>query len=73
MITDGEEWHYLAVTRLSGLLRGVTSNNNGDFYCLNCFRAYTTKNKFGTHKMICENHDYCHGEMPIEDNKIINL
>ena len=37
MITVGEKWHYLAVTRLSGLLRGVTSNNNGDFYCLNCF------------------------------------
>ena len=23
-ITDGEKWHYTAVTRLSGLLRGVT-------------------------------------------------
>ena len=45
MITDGEKWHYTAVTRLSGLLRGITSNHNGDFYCLNCFRAYTTKNE----------------------------
>ena len=45
MIADGEKWHYTAVTRLSGLLRGITSNHNGDFYCLNCFRAYTTKNK----------------------------
>ena len=33
MITDEEKWHYTAVKRLSGLLRGVTSNNNGDFYC----------------------------------------
>ena len=31
MITDGEKWHYTAATRLSGLLRGVTGNNNGDF------------------------------------------
>ena len=31
MITDGEKWHYIAVTRLSGLLRGVTGNNNGGF------------------------------------------
>ena len=31
MITNGEKWHYLAVKRLSGLLRGATSNNNGDF------------------------------------------
>ena len=28
MITDGEKWHYTAVKRLSGLLRGVTGNNN---------------------------------------------
>ena len=71
MITGGEKWHYIAVTRLSGLLRGVTGNNNGDFYCLNCFHAYTTKNKLEKHKRICENRDYCHVEMPNEDNKII--
>ena len=35
MITDGEKWHYLAVKRLSALLNGITSNHNGDFYCLN--------------------------------------
>ena len=32
MITDDEKCHYTVVTRLSGLLRGVTGNNNGDFY-----------------------------------------
>ena len=63
MITDGEKWHYTAVKRLSGLLRGVTGNNNGDFYCLNCFHLYRTENKLETHKKICENHDYCHVEM----------
>ena len=71
MITNSEKWHCTAVTRLSGLLRGITSNHNGDFYCLNCFRVYTTKNKLEAHKKICENHDYCHVEMPSEDNKII--
>ena len=45
MITDGEKWHYLAVKNISRLLRGITSNHNGDFYCLNCFHAYTTKKK----------------------------
>ena len=39
MITDGKKWHYLALNSLSALLRGITGNNNGDFYCLNCFRA----------------------------------
>ena len=71
MTTDSEKWHYLAVKRLSALLNGITSNHNGDFYCLNCFRACTTKNKLEAHKKICENHDYCHVEMPNEDNKII--
>ena len=52
MITDGEKWHYLAVTRLSGLLRGIKSNHKEDFYCLNCFHAYTTKNKLETHRNV---------------------
>ena len=37
MITDGKKWHYLAVKSLFTLLRGITLNHNGDFYCLNCF------------------------------------
>ena len=50
MITDGEKWHYLTVKNLSGLLRGITSNHKEDFYCLNCFCAYSTKNKPEAHK-----------------------
>ena len=66
MITDVKKWHYLAVKSLYVLLRGITSNNNGDFYCLNCFRSYTTKNK-----NVSKNHDYFYVEMPKEDNKIL--
>ena len=54
MITDGEKWHYLAVRSLSALFRGITGNNNRDFYCLNCFKSYTTGKK-----NLCENHDFC--------------
>ena len=71
MISNGEKWHYIAVKNLSGLLRGITSNHAGDFYCLNCFCAYSTKNKLEEHKKICENHNYCHVEMPIKDNNTI--
>ena len=53
MITDGEKWHYLAVKSLSALFKGITGNNHGDFYCLNCFRAYTTENKLESHKKVC--------------------
>ena len=71
MITDGEKWHYLAVKNLSGLLKGITSTHEKGFYCLNCFHSYRTKNKIELHKKICENHDYCHVEMPTKDNNII--
>ena len=71
IISNGEKWHYLTVKTLSGLLRGITSNHNADSYCLNCFCAYSTKNKLEKHKKICENHDYCHVEMPTKDNNII--
>ena len=71
MITDGEKWHYLAVKNLPGLLKGITSTHEKDFYCLNCFHSYRTKNKLESHKKISENHDYCHVEMPTKDNNII--
>ena len=45
MITDGEKWHYLAVKSLSASCRGITSKHDGYFYCLNCFRSYTTENE----------------------------
>ena len=45
MITDGKKWYYLSVKSLSALPRGVTSNHNGDFYCLNSFHSYSTKEK----------------------------
>ena len=71
MITDGGKWHYLVVNNLSRLLRGITSNHHDGFYCSNCFHSYRTKNKLEAHKKICENHDYCHVEMPIKGNNII--
>ena len=71
MITDGEKWHNLTVKNLSGLLREITSNHKEDFYCLNCFCAYSTKNKLEARKKICKNYDYCHAEMPSKDNNTI--
>ena len=32
MISNGEKWHCLTVKNFSGLLRGITSNHNADFY-----------------------------------------
>ena len=55
MIGDGKKYHYLAVTNLSGLLQGNSSNHEGDFYCLNCFNSYASKNKLKEHEEICNN------------------
>ena len=71
MISNGEKWHYLVVKSLSGLFTGVTSNHQEDFYCLNCFHSYRTKNKLDAHKKVCENHEYCHIVMPKKDNNKI--
>ena len=49
-ISNGENWHYFVVKSFSGLLTGITSNHKEDFYCLNCFHLYRTKNKLEAHK-----------------------
>ena len=71
MIGDGKKDHYLGVTNLSGLLEGNSSNHRGDFYCLNCFNSYTTKNKLKKHDEICNNHNSCSIEMPEQVNKTL--
>ena len=71
MITDGKKWHYLVVKRLSSLLKGITSNQDGDFYCLNYIHSYGTKNKLKSHEKVFNDHDYCYLEMPNDDNKIL--
>ena len=71
MITDGKKSHYLAVINLSALLQGKSSNHYGDFYCLNCFNSYTSKNKLKEHEEICNNHNSCHIEMPNSVEKIL--
>ena len=50
MITDGKKWHYLAVKKLSALLRRIKSNRYGDFYCLNFLHSYRTKDKLKEHE-----------------------
>ena len=84
MITNGEKWHYIAlksertddgfnrpIRSLSRLFRGITSNHDGDFYCLNCLHSFRTDNALKKHERLCENNDYCYVEMPTKLNKIL--
>ena len=63
MITNGEKWHYIAlksvrtddgfnrpIRSLSRLFRGITANNNGDFYCLGCLHSFRTDNALKKHE-----------------------
>ena len=60
MTADGKNWQYLAVKKLSALLRRLTSNHYGDFPCLMCFHSYRTKYKLKEHENVCRDHDYCY-------------
>ena len=68
MTSNGEKegWQYLAVKKLSTLLRGITSKHDGDFYCLNCLHSFRTENKFRSHEKVCKNKDFWGIAMPIE-------
>ena len=76
-----DKWHYIAlksvrtddwcnrpVRSLSRLFRGITSNNHGDFCCLGCLHSFRTDNALEKHERWYGNNDYCHVEMPNEDN-----
>ena len=52
MVPNGEGLHYLAGKKLQALLRGITSKNNGTFYCLNCLHSSRTKSKLQSHKKV---------------------
>ena len=66
MITDGEKWYCTALKSeptedgfnrprksLSRLFRGITSNRDGDFYCLNCLHSFRTDNAPKKHVKDC--------------------
>ena len=84
MITNGEKWYYIAlkslrtdnefnrpIKSLSRLFRGITSNNYGDFYCLCCLNSFRTDNALKKHERLCGNNDYCHVEIPTENDSTL--
>ena len=54
MIRNEKGWHYLALKKLSVLLRGITSKHHGGFYCLNFPHNFVSENKFISHKQYVE-------------------
>ena len=73
MVSDREGWHYLAVTRRSALLRGVTSKHDFDFFFLKWLHSFRTKNKLESHKKVCENKHLCSVGIPCIENIILEF
>ena len=71
MVKKKEGWRYLAVKKLSMLVREITFKHHGEFYYLNCLHSLTTEKKRGSHKQVCENKDFLNIAMPSEDTKIL--
>ena len=71
--SEGRRWRYLAVKKLSTLLRGITSKHHGGFYCLNRFHSFATENKLQSHKRVCKNKDFGNIIMTSEDTKILEF
>ena len=71
--SEGRRWHYLAVKKLSALLRRITSKLSGDFYVLNCVYSFRTKNILESHKKVYENKDFCNVIKPSKDTKILEF
>ena len=65
-------WHYTAIKSIPALLRGIKSKNNGDFYCLNCFRYYKTAKKLAENEDLCNNNDFCLVKMLEDKNEFIS-
>ena len=59
------------VKGLSRLLRGISSNQVGDFYCLNCFNPYNTENRLKEHEEICNKNDNCRIIMPMWNEELL--
>ena len=74
MISKAEkQWHYLEVKKLSALLRRITFKHYGDFYGLNCYHSFRTKNKLQSYKKVCEKKDFWSIIIPYEDTKIFEF
>ena len=73
MVSNREGWHYLAVKKLSALLRWVTSKHDGDFCCPNYIHSFRSKNKLESQKKVCENRDFWGVAMPSKEIEMLEF
>ena len=59
MFPNKDGRYYISINKVFALIGGITSENNGDFYCLNCLHSFRRKNKLETQKKLYENNHFC--------------
>ena len=59
MVLNDEKCHYLAITKLSALLREITSKDHNTFYHLNFLHSFRAKIQVKSHEKVCRIHDFC--------------
>ena len=59
--------------KLSALLKGITSKNDFDSYCLNCLHSFRIKNKLKSHEKLCKNKDFCGVLLPSQKCNILKF
>ena len=59
--------------KLSGIFRGISCKDLGDFCYLNCFHSFGTEKKLESDKKACEKKDFCNVNMPSDDTKILEF
>ena len=70
---EKDRWHYLAVKKLLTLLTVITSKHHGNFYYLNCFHSFITKNKLKSHEKVCKNKYFCEIVMSSEKDSMLDF
>ena len=73
MIRDSQKWHCLTLKRLPKLLRGITSKNSKNCYCVSFIILFKTANKLKSHEDVCKDHDNCLVKMPEARSNILNF
>ena len=74
MITDNQNtWHYLTIKMIKRLIRGVTSNHHGDFFCRYCMHSNRTENTLKKHEWLCLNQDHRELVMPTINKNILKF
>ena len=53
------------------LLRGITSNHNDDYYCMNYLCSFRTESKLKLHENVCKDHNCCHMVLLEEDKNVL--